>query len=64
MDYISKQEVMKRMNWTRHTFEMMRRDKGMPVYSIGYKRYVRLQEFQEWMEQHKDQTDFQLKVWS
>ncbi len=64
MNYITKQEVMERMNWSRHHFETMRK-KGMPVYNLGHKRYVKSEEFQEWMLNYKESgEDFTLKVWS
>lgn len=49
---IPKQEVMTYLNISRKTFERLVRDNGLPMIKLGYKRYIRENDLNDFLNNH------------
>jgi len=49
---IPKQEVMTYLNISRKTFERFVRDYGLPMIKLGYKRYIRENDLNDFLNNH------------
>jgi len=49
---IPKQEVMTYLNISRKTFEILVRDYGLPMIKLGYKRYIRENDLNEFLNNY------------
>ncbi|MAB85592.1 MAG: hypothetical protein CL856_07015 [Cryomorphaceae bacterium] len=49
---ISKQEVMTYLNISRKTFERFVKDYGLPMIKLGYKRYIRENDLNDFLNNH------------
>ena len=49
---IPKQEVMTYLNISRKTFERLVRDYGLPMINLGYKRYIRESDLNDFLNKH------------
>lgn len=49
---ISKQEVMTYLNISRKTFERFVKDYGLPMIKLGYKRYIREDDLNDFLNNH------------
>lgn len=49
---IPKQEVMTYLNISRKTFERFVKDYGLPMIKLGYKRYIRENDLNDFLNNH------------
>ena len=49
---IPKQEVMTYINISRKTFERFVKDYGLPMIKLGYKRYIRENDLNDFLNNH------------
>ena len=49
---IPKQEVMTYLNISRKTFEKLVKDYGLPMINLGYKRYIRENDLNDFLDKH------------
>lgn len=49
---IPKQEVMTYLNISRKTFERFVKDYGLPMIKLGYKRYIREDDLNDFLNNH------------
>ena len=49
---ISKQEIMTYLNISRKTFERFVKDYGLPMIKLGYKRYIRENDLNDFLNNH------------
>ena len=49
---IPKQEVMTYLNISRKTFERLVRGYGLPMIKLGYKRYIRENDLNDFLNKH------------
>lgn len=49
---ISKQDVMTYLNISRKTFERFVKDYGLPMIKLGYKRYIRENDLNDFLNNH------------
>ena len=49
---IPKQEVMTYLNISRKTFERFVKDYGLPMSKLGYKRYIRENDLNDFLNNH------------
>ena len=49
---IPKQEVMTYLNISRKTFERFVKDYGLPMIKLGYKRYIRENDLNDFLHNH------------
>ena len=49
---IPKQEVMTYLNISRKTFERFVKDYGLPMIKLGYKRYIRENDLNDFLNKH------------
>ena len=49
---IPKQEVMTYLNISRKTFEILVRDYGLPMIKLGYKRYIRENDLNDFLNNY------------
>ena len=49
---LSKQEIMTYLNISRKTFERFVKDYGLPMIKLGYKRYIRENDLNDFLNNH------------
>lgn len=49
---IPKQEIMTYLNISRKTFERFVKDYGLPMIKLGYKRYIRENDLNDFLNNH------------